>query len=170
MNLLDKIQEFERLSLESRTFLIHFYEISKKYNNKEISESSYALMLLHNRYGFTCTQAFLLWNDIIEDMDDENDNEYCPLTNQSIKDIELAVEIIKGADDTLSIRDVVTLIKDWLPFFRECWDNWSGETDMLLNDLMFSWVEAFQILLEEGYTYSVSDVILKYLYAVQEEI
>lgn len=166
MELLDKIQKFETLPLESRTFITHFYEMSKKYDNKEISESTYALMLLHNRYGFTNTQAYLTWNDLIERLDGDID----PLTEQPIESIRVAIQIIKGADDTLSIRDVITLIKDWLPFFRECWECWSGETDMLLNDLMFSWVEAFQMLLAEGYTYSVADTILTYLYAVQEDV
>ena len=171
MNLLDKIAEFERLSLEEQTFITHFYEISKKYDNKQISESCYALMLLYNRYGFTNTQAYLLWRDIIEQIDGEDEsNAFDPLTNQAIAYINIAVEIIKGADDTLSLKEVVILIKDWLPFFKECSEFWEENTDMVLHSLMFSWTEAYSILSKEGYTYSAADTILKYLYAVQEDI
>jgi hypothetical protein len=171
MSLLDKIAEFERLSLEEQTFITHFYEMSKKYDNKQISESCYALMLLYNRYGFTNTQAYLLWMDIIEQIDGEDEsNAFDPLTNQTIAYINIAVEIIKGADNTLSLKDVVILIKNWLPFFKECLDFWEENTDMLLYSLMFSWTEAYSILFAEGYTYSVADTILKYLYAVQEDV
>lgn len=109
--------------------------------------------------------------DIIEQIDGEDENNaFDPLTNQAIEYISIAVEIIKGADDILSLKEVVILIKDWLPFFKECRDFWEENTDMLLYSLMFSWTEAYSILSKEGYAYSTADMILKYLYAVQENI
>lgn len=109
--------------------------------------------------------------DIIEQIDEEDENNaFDPLTNQAIEYINIAVEIIKGADDTLSLKEVVILIKDWLPFFKECSEFWGENTDMLLYSLMFSSTEAYSILSKEGYTYSVADTILKYLYAVQEDV